>query len=64
MLDDNILEIIDSPSFYEEVTGYPNALPDLFGVSPIIITDLPNEAFGNEGIEPLLIIYNSYFGRQ
>lgn len=47
------MEIIASPSFYEEVTGNPNALPDLFGISTIIITDLPNEAFGNEGIEPL-----------
>jgi len=53
LVDDNILEIIASPSFYEEVTGNPNALPDLFGISTIIITDLPNEAFGNEGIEPL-----------
>lgn len=31
LVDDNILEIIASSSFYEEVTGYPNALPDLFG---------------------------------
>jgi len=53
---------IDGASFYELVTGDPNALRNLFAVLPTIISVITGKQFEDEEIASLLSLFNGAYG--
>lgn len=53
---------IDGASFYDLVTGDPNALRDLYSVLPAVISDLTGRAFDNGDIDALMVLFNGAYG--